>query len=73
MHRAGKELVDFLRSIEFELNLSYLIKNRGSRLSTCPIPRLSAFTTSYSCSSVILTDICFIVLQKYPRNWRIRL
>jgi tetratricopeptide (TPR) repeat protein len=36
MHRAGKELVDFLRAIEFELNLSYLIKNRTSRLQTLP-------------------------------------
>jgi hypothetical protein len=51
MQRAGKELVDFLRAIEYELNLSYLIKNRGSRLSTCvdklhsldSIPRILSF------------------------------
>lgn len=31
--RHGKELVDFTRAIEFELNLAYLINNRQSRLS----------------------------------------
>jgi hypothetical protein len=44
MQRAGKELVDFLRAIEFELNLSYLIKNRGSRLSTQPLFLATSFS-----------------------------
>lgn len=31
--RAGKELVDFLRYIEYEMNLGFLIRQRASKLS----------------------------------------